>query len=282
MYFEDIPLYTNLVEVRECVAKTVLSVCDTAEFLGVEQYGAEDIYDLYGTKYEDIIPAFLSCRKGDSNGNMWGNIFRFKLTEPLKKHIEEEGLDCMFCDGGVCYLENLTLYREGKTMFSCVSHEVFCLYHMAEVSEDISQKVLCAVAETISKMPLYAAMQKIAARLDGKPQKDVERDLSILLDLCLYVDCEKEYFIRQTPKYECSFKNYKILAERYLTSETYLPLATLNSFAELQPQPVPKTCADALNGVGINTLHYISSEYYQKVNREISMLKFILAVRRKY
>ena len=131
MYFEDIPCYTLFGEVERSVTKTVLSVCDTAEFLGSEIYGLKDIYDLYGTKYEDIIPAFLHCRHGESDGGMWGNLFRFQLTEPLKKHILEESLICMFGDEKTVLLENLALFQGDKCLFSCVSHEVFSLYHMA-------------------------------------------------------------------------------------------------------------------------------------------------------
>lgn len=109
MCFEDIPCYTLFREVEQCVTKTVLSFCDTAEFLGSDIYGLKGISDLYGTKYEDVIPAFLYCRHGESDGGMWGNLFRFRLTEPLKKHILDESLTCMF-GGEPPLLENLALF----------------------------------------------------------------------------------------------------------------------------------------------------------------------------
>ena len=84
MYFEDIPCYTRFREVKQSVTKTVLSFCDTAEFLGSDIYGLKDIYELYGTQYEDIIPAFLYCRHEVIDNGMRGNLFRFRLTEPLR------------------------------------------------------------------------------------------------------------------------------------------------------------------------------------------------------
>lgn len=275
MYFEDIPYYRVFEEVRRCVAETVLPVCDTAESLGGQEYGLEDINDLYGTKYEDIIPAFISRKWGASDGNMWGNIFRFKLTPPLREHILEESLTCMFREGENLYLENLILYSGEKVIFTCVSHEVFSLYHMAEVDDSLSQKILSAVNSTLQNMPLFGAMQKTAARLKDTPKKKIEKDLHILFDLCLYVDEEKQYFIRQIPKYKCSFKNFKGIAKQYLTEQTYCVLAPLTGFSELQPLPVPKTWEDVLSGVSQAT-HYILSPYYKVVERELSMLKYVL------
>lgn len=279
MYFEDIPYYTIFDEVKRCVAGTVLSVSDTAELLGDENYGLEDISELYGTRYEDIIPAFLSCRKGESDGGMWGRLFCFKLTEPLKKHILDESLTCMFGNGRTVLLENLSLFKGEKCLFSCVSHEFFSLYHMAQADDGLKDSILSAVDSTIKNMPLYGRMRKIASGLKDKTEAELEKEICILLDLCWYVDEEKEYVFRITPKYKCDFSTFKQIAKNYLIKDTYSELIPFDCFADLQPLPVPKTANDVLRGIGKDVPQYLKSEYYNRVKREVYMLKYILGKR---
>lgn len=276
MYIEDIPCYTLFGEVEQSVTNTVLSVCDTAEFLGSDIYGLKDIYDLYGTKYEDIIPAFLYCRHGESDGGMWGNLFRFQLTEPLKKHILEESLICMFGDEKTVLLENLALFQCDKCLFSCVSHEVFSLYHMAEVDDSLKDAVLSAVNDTIKRMPLYGQMQKIAAGLQHKAKSELKKEMCILLDLCWYVDAAVHYFVYMKPSCPCDFLKFRQIAKTYLTEETYSVLIPLNNFADLQPLPVPKTADDVIYNREKFAPQYLQSDYYKQVARELGLLEYIL------
>ena len=183
MYFEEIPCYTIFDEVQRSVANAILSASDTAEFLGDESYGLGDINELYGTRYEDIVPAFLSCRQG----------------APLKKHILDESLTCMFGDGRTVFLENLSLFRGEKCLFSCVSHEAFSLYHMAYADDSLKDSILSAADSTIKDLPLYGQMQKIASELKVKPEVELEKERRILLDLCWYVVGEKKYVFRMVP-----------------------------------------------------------------------------------
>ena len=277
MYFEDIPCYTQFEEVKQSVAKTVLSVCDTAELLGSDIYGLKDIYGLYGTEYEDIIPAFLYCRHGESDGGLWGNLFRFRLTEPLKRHILDESLTCMF-GGEPPLLENLALFQGGKCMFSCVSHEVFSLYHMAEVDDSLKDAVLSSVNDTIGKMPLYGQMQKIALGLKNKAKADLKKEIRILRDLCWYVDEAIHYYFYMEPSQPCDFTKFRQIAKKYLTEETYSVLAPLNDFADLQPLPIPKTPNEAISNREKFAPQYLQSEYYKQVERELSMLEYIMAL----
>ena len=279
MYFEDIPYYTAFSEVADCVTKIVLSASDSAEFLGSEIYGLKDVDGLYGTQYEDIIPAFVSRKSGESWG-MSGTLFRFKLTDELKKHILEESLTCMFSepDPYRLYLENLTLYDGDRIIFSCVSHEVFSLYHMAEVDDSLSEQILSAVKDTIKSMPLYGTMSEIAARLDKKTKEAIKKELWILHDLCWYVDKAKGSWFYSVPRYQCSFPTFKKIAKSYLTEKTYAVLSPLHSFSELQPLPVAKTVDDVLKGIGRDTPQYLKTEYYHTVKRELTMLKIILGV----
>lgn len=275
MYFEDIPCYTQFEEVKQCVAKTVLSVCDTAEFWGSDIYGLKDIYDLYGTPYEDIIPAFLDCRHDECDNGMRGTLFRFQLTEPLRQHILDESLTCMF-GGEPPLLENLTLFQGEKCLFSCVSHEVFSLYHMAEVDDSLKDAVLSQVNDTIKKMPLYGQMQKIALGLKNKAKAKLKKEIRILLDLCWYVDEAVHYYFYMKPSQPCDFGAYKKLAREYLTEETYSVLLPLNDFADLQPLPVPKTASEAIDHRDKFAPQYLQSGYFRQVERELRMLGSIM------
>ncbi len=275
MYFEDIPCYLQFEEVQQSVTKTVLSFCDTAEFLGSDIYGLKDICDLYGTQYEDIIPAFLYCRQGESGGRMCGDLFRFRLTEPLKKHILDESLTCMF-GGEPPLLENLALFQGEKCLFSCVSHEVFSLYHMAEVDDSLKDAVLSSVNDAIKNMPLYGQMQKIASDLKNKTKAELKTEIRILHELCCYVDEAVHYYFYMKPTYPCSFPKFRQIAKNYLTEDTYSVLAPLNDFADLQPLPIPKTSTEAICGREKFAPQYLQSDYYKQVERELSMLEYIL------
>ncbi len=275
MYFEDIPCYTQFEAVGQSVAKMLLSVCDTAEFFGSDIYGLKDIYDLYGTQYEDIIPAFLYSRHGESDGRMCGNLFRFRLTEPLKKHILDESLTCMF-GGEPPLLENLALFQGEKCLFSCVSHEVFSLYHMAEVDDSLKDAVLSAVNDTIKKLPLYGQMQKIALSLKNKAKAELKKEINILRNLCWYVDEAVHYYFYMEPSQPCDFPKFRQIAKSYLTEDTYSVLIPLNDFADLQPLPIPKTLNEAICNREKFAPQYLQSDYYKQVERELSMLEYII------
>ena len=275
MYFEEIPCYTLFEEVEQTVTKTVLSVCDTAEFLGSDIYGLKDIYDLYGTQYEDIIPALLYCRQEENDNGMRGTLFRFQLTEPLKRHILDESLTCMF-GGEPPLLENLALFQGEKCLFSCVSHEVFSLYHMAEVDDSLKDAVLSAVNDTIQKMPLFRQMQKIASGLKEKPKAELKQELRILHDLCWYVDEAVHYYFYMKPSQPCDFLKFRQIAQNYLTEDTYSVLISLNGFADLQPLPVPKTTGEMICKREKFAPQYLQSEYYRQVQRELGMLEYIM------
>ena len=116
--------------VRAAVTEVVISAADTAEFLNERGCGyIEHISELYGTDFEDIIPACISSYVGESWG-MNGRIYKFNLTDELKTHIRKFGLEGIYVDdvGGKVRLENLTLYKGKKRLFWCLSHEVFCGY----------------------------------------------------------------------------------------------------------------------------------------------------------
>lgn len=276
MYLEDIPGFIEFSEVSDKVTEIVLASCDVAEFLGAEKYGLQDINDLRGTKYEDIIPAFISVKTGDSYG-MTGKLFRFRLTEEVRSHILEESLVCIFSYNNAVYLENLCLYFKDKVIFSCVSHEFLSLYHMAEIDDSLGDAIYAAIEETMQKMPLYETMKKAVRRANESATK-MEKELQILFDLCWYVDEEKGMWVYTPPKYKCDLNLFKEIAKKYLTEETFAPLAAVNSFSELQPLPVAKTVEEALHGKGSYAPQFMLTEYYNTVKYELSILECVIGL----
>ena len=119
-------------------------------------------------------------------------------------------------------------------------------------------------------------MQKIASELKVKPEVELEKERRILLDLCWYVDGEKKYVFRMVPEYECDFQTFKKIAKTWLTEGTSSVLLPLGSFADLQPLPVPETAEDILRCTGKAVPQYQQSEYYIRVRREVTMLKYLL------
>lgn len=135
--FEDIPDYYDSAEVRETVAGLAFSLSDRAELFHETDTDDFDIYDLYGTEYEDIILAFKGMSRYESWG-MHGYAFKFNLTENLKAHIRKVGLDGIMTDNGrVKLFENITLYKGDKLIFNCCSHELKYFTNLVNFSAEL-------------------------------------------------------------------------------------------------------------------------------------------------
>lgn len=274
MYLEDIRFFTIFNEIAERVTDIILSESDAAELMSYDDYGIEDIYDLYGTEYEDIIPALISCKRGENRG-MYGNLFKFRLTPELAKHIKKQGICCAFQKDGIFLLDNLCLMKGDKVIYSCLTHEVFQLYHMAEIDDSVADKINEETAKTIENMPLFAQMQAINRKLSDKSEEVIKREICILNDLHRYVDREKGAWFYQNPTHEINLKEFKKIAKQYLTAETYSAIEKLSSFAELQPEAVAKSADEVLTGKYKSSSQFLKSEYYGRVKKEIIMLEYV-------
>ena len=111
-------------EIRERAFSYLLSLCDSAEMLRVEDNEEESDLeiDALGTEYEYLITAIKGRKKGESWG-MWGTIYKFALTDELKSLIMREGLSAMPQILSGVRLENLTLLKCDKVMYATCSHE---------------------------------------------------------------------------------------------------------------------------------------------------------------
>ena len=72
--------------------------------------------------------------------------------QPLKRHIEREGLNGMFFIGGKKYLlQNLTLYRGGEPIFGCISHERPHGLDSGSIDDGPAEKVLAAAKNALKQ-----------------------------------------------------------------------------------------------------------------------------------
>ncbi|HIQ65652.1 MAG TPA: hypothetical protein IAB25_01160 [Candidatus Coproplasma stercoravium] len=152
MTFDDISEWYGSSAVRAAVTEALLSEADGAEFLSEEQYGyIGHVSELYGTEYEDIIPAMVYSKSGYSS-DMWGRLYRFKLTPELKAHIRRVGIDGMFaCGDGRYCLQNLVLLKGEEVLCSCISHECYPGGLDRGYIADSFKDVVLAAAEKVLK-----------------------------------------------------------------------------------------------------------------------------------
>lgn len=150
MDFKDIQDKSD--DIKRAVTQIILDASDTVEMLYEVNRHKEkdfiDIYDLLGTEYEDMVPAFISVKVGGSWG-MQGQIFKFRLTDEVKAHILKAGID------GVLYgwwnteykftkrlFENFTCFKGDKFIFSCCSHELPFFPGLAEINDELAPEIL--------------------------------------------------------------------------------------------------------------------------------------------
>lgn len=278
MYFGKIRYLGIFDEVNRKVHEVLLENCDTAEFLNFRINGISSIEDLAGTKFEDIIPAFISVRDDYNVDLLPRKVFRFNLSDKLKAHIIENRLSGEFKNGEDTLLEDVSLFRNGQLIYSCVSHEDIEELDDNEYTKELMKKLEAVAIETAQQQPLYKEMYAIAQKLCGVPPKTLYKEKRIVSDLDCYVDEAKKLWAYQPPEFPCSFKKYKSIAVRYLKPETFSELEKFNNFADLQPIDGPKTVEEALKYNGPD-YQYCSSAFYNRMRTELSILKEILEIK---
>lgn len=263
--------------VRAAVTEVVISEADTAEFLSEERYGyIEHISELYGTKFEDIISAYISSYVGESWG-MNGRIYKFNLTDELKAHIRKFGLEEIYVDdvGGNVRLENLTLYKGKKKLFCCLSHEVFCGYDYFYIDDSLKEEVLAAAYGVLRKDDTFKEMKKICAKLASYDRKKIKDDIFLLFNLCNYVDIERKDFFTIVPERECSYVEFCAVASNYLTSDIIAELEKSESYLGLYPFMGSYTA-----GMKEEEGRFRGAPLYKKVVLELRYIEIILGIER--
>ena len=114
----------DLPETEDAAYARIAEYCDEVELLSEDHSGG--VYDqecLWGTELEPLLPALVGEREGSSWG-MHGKLYRFRMTEEVAALLKKYGLDSVIRFFGDRYrFENVALYRQGKRVYSCCSHE---------------------------------------------------------------------------------------------------------------------------------------------------------------
>lgn len=280
MRFKDIPAWEENTAVRAAVAEVILAEADSAELLSEENYGYIDhISELYGTDFEDIIPAFISSHSGDSCGNMYGKIYKFNITPAFKELVKKFGLEGMYVDeDGRAVLQNLTLYKGKEAIFWCVSHEVFSGWEMDWTDDGLKDKVFAAAYGVLRGDDTFNEVQKICAQLGSDDRSKIESDVALMYNLCNYVDKERKYFVYCEPKRKCSYKEFCAVAKKYFTADIIAELEKSKSFFGLYPYGGPVSAKDIISKKAEDRGQFLNTPLYKKVELELCYIKIILGI----
>lgn len=278
MKIYDFPYYGILPEVDKKIIEKLLDHCDEAEYISARIDGINSVDRLKGTPYENMAGAFLFAYDVNEYGAR-RKAFRFELTEIVKAHIVEKGLlGILYDENNKILLEDLALYRGKNKVFYCISHEGINELFVDEDNNKIENLLKQTAVDEMKKTPLYSEMARIADKLKQKTPESLKKEWQTVFDLHCYVDEEKQLFIHQPPQFPCEISEYKKIAKNYLTKQTFSKIKNIESFAQLHPIVVPTTAEEAMAMGFSPDRQYISSEYYQRVAAELSVLREILEI----
>lgn len=222
----------DLPETEDAAYAGIAEYCDEVEFLSEEH--SSFVYDpecLRGTELEPLLPALVSEREGSSWG-MHGKLYRFRMTEEVAAVLKRYGLDAAirFFDGAY-RLENAALYRQGKKVYSCCSHEG--LENWEDEAFAASLARLCR--REIERSAAYLAAREKLKALPAKERsaKKIGYAFSVFTHFDNYVEDDIGVTIHGCFAEACDFPTFCRLAKMFLSGETNALLAGAGRFADL-------------------------------------------------
>lgn len=251
----------------------LLSLCDSVEMLYAYRREYADDFEIAAlcTEYEGLIPAIIGVRKGESWG-MEGRIYKFALTEEVKKVIAEKGLDLEIRFLDFLSLENLTLYSGDKVMFSVCSHEGY-----DTIDEDFKNKVSDFCRREIVKTKLYAETLERYKKLPARTRNERAVIRSKLYDLVAQVENAWEKVIRAVPRWEgMTYEEYLSYAKPVFSADVFEQLERAGSFKGLQPAGYPRTFGEMK--AFRNVREFGMSELMRKIEKQLDMLETVFFI----
>ena len=222
----------DLPETEDAAYARIAEYCDEVEFLSEEH--SSFVYDkecLLGTELEPLLPALVGEREGNSWG-MRGKLYCFRMTEEVAALLKKYGLDSVIRFFGEKYrFENAALYRQGKKVYSCCSHEG--LEDWADKAFAASLARLCR--REIERSAAYAAARD---RLKALPSREwsaqkIGYAFSVFTHFENYVEDDIGVTIHGCYEEECDFPTFRSLAKMLLSDEINALLAGADRFADL-------------------------------------------------
>lgn len=127
-----------------------------------------------------------------------------------------------------CFLENPTLIKDGKIIFSYCTHEGYVF-----IDENYKNQIESHYKDVVKSDPLFKfALDKFNQSKTDKSFIFNPDELTILNQLNSYIDQAQNKLIYIVPNFECNEYNFKKIAEKYLPASVTAPLNILNNFAE--------------------------------------------------
>lgn len=185
--------------------------------------------------------------------NMEGLIVYFKITTKIEAFFSglENIEDILQMDNNI--LENLTLYKNDKVIFSICTHEGYVYF-----DESIKDKLKKHYIKVVQNDRDFIFTKNKYLDLKKSNQYKVE-EIEILNDINNYVAEAKQALIYLNPKHKCSVENYKLLVTKYMPDYIYPYFNLLKSFDifEMYVQNIPQS-------------FYAILYYYSNINELLS------------
>lgn len=247
-------------EVSDEAFAFIFDYCDAIEYLSEFRYGHfDDALYLSGTAFESWIPALKGTHEGESWG-MEGTLYVFALTDAVKKTVKERGLYSLLVPSENHVLQNATLYRGEREVFSVCSHEGYD--HYDKEFENRLAEVCC---RAIEKTKAYQRAQEAYERTKKRKRRASEK--RILGAVANYVAQDSGAIIYVCPPAKCTFQRFLSLGRLYFSPEIYQKLSAAKRFSELHPEGYPKTLEEIGNFQ--NVPRFEEGALYAEISREL-------------
>jgi len=257
----------NNKEIKQRAYSYTLSLCDSVSFLYSDLDNKLNLEQaISSTPYTSITKDILSTKNGRDVWNMEGVTCTFKLSDEIKNLISEKSLSHIFDLSSTCRLENLTLYKNNKILYSICSHEGY-----EEIDEEFKNLVSNFCLKEIENTILYKELLNKLNNLKCN-KEEIIKNLTILQDLNAYVNKDCDALIYVSPKFECSFESFLKLTKKYLSDKFFNLINKFNSYKDMHPTGFP----NLENMYTFNFIPFESTEIYKELTEEIGCWNAIL------
>ena len=263
-------MFFSLIDIPQIKSATydyIFSLCDKISFLHSCNPDSVDIKTaIVTTPYEKIFRDIDHQENGESWG-MTGKIIYLKPTAEIVNLIKSLNLEAVLHCNENTRIENLTLYKNKKVLYSVCSHEGY-----TEIDEEFSKKIVGFCLKEIEHVKEYQEIVLNVVPLANKSLSSVAKELFILNDLQAYIQQAWQDMVYVPPKEDISFNKHLTYAKKYLTQNTFYELNNHHSFksihADTQPSILPdsflvrskkpinenKLCNKILNEISMNRI----------------------------
>lgn len=223
----------DLPETEVAAYARIADYCDEVELLSADG-SPVFVYDkecLLGTELEPLLPALVGEREGSSWG-MRGKLYRFRMTKEVAALLKKYGLDSVirFFGDKYCF-ENAALYRQGKKVYSCCSHEGLQNWEDKAFAASLAR----TCRREIERSAAYTAARDKLKSLPSKERfaKKIGYAFSVFMHFENYVEDDIGVTIHGCYEEECDFTTFRKLAKLFLSDEINALLSGAGRFADL-------------------------------------------------